>query len=156
MDTASHGFWTYIIWHSLPFPGLAVLAGVLPDVLAFAPGFTYGFLHPKMFRRGPEAWERQPKWIRNWAERTYRFTHSLIISAMVIGAVYMMYGFQWWILAWPLHILIDIPTHSKKFFPTPFLWPVSEYRFNGISWANKWFMAADLSLLIIVYALVLL
>jgi hypothetical protein len=56
-------------------------------------------------------------------------------------------------LGWALHILIDIPTHSLRFFATPFLWPLSDYRFNGISWGNRWFMLANYTALAIVYIL---
>ena len=35
-------------------------------------------------------------------------------------------------LVWPMHIIVDFFTHSLEFFPTPILWPVSDYRFDGI------------------------
>ena len=38
--------------------------------------------------------------------------------------------------AWLLHILIDIPTHSRKQWAPQFLWPLSHYSINGISWAE--------------------
>jgi hypothetical protein len=33
------------------------------------------------------------------------------------------------------------------------LWPLSDYRFNGISWANRWFMLSNYTALVIVYIL---
>lgn len=39
-------------------------------------------------------------------------------------------------LAWPLHILVDIPTHSERFFPTPFLWPLSDFHVDGHPWSD--------------------
>ena len=56
----------------------------------------------------------------------------------------------WEILGWPLHILIDIPTHTYQFYPTPFLWPISTYKFDGISWGTPWFMIVNYSSLAIV------
>jgi hypothetical protein len=54
-------------------------------------------------------------------------------------------------LGWALHILIDIPSHAATFYPTPFLFPISNYRFtHGISWSNKWFMIINYSLLLLV------
>lgn len=60
----------------------------------------------------------------------------------------------WEMTAWLLHILSDIPTHSYKFYPTPFLWPISEWKFNGFSWGQWWFLLLNYSLLIIVFLLV--
>lgn len=54
-------------------------------------------------------------------------------------------------LAWPLHILIDIPTHTAEFFPTPFLWPVSNFHVDGISWGNPFIFYPDLILLVLSY-----
>jgi hypothetical protein len=42
----------------------------------------------------------------------------------------------WEFSAWGLHVLYDIPFHERRFFPTPFLWPVSSYTFDGISWGH--------------------
>jgi hypothetical protein len=69
----------------------------------------------------------------------------------------------WWLtgalplayLAWLGHILVDIPTHSKRFFPTPFLWPISDYKVDGISWGVRWFMLANYGSLAAAYAIVL-
>jgi len=55
------------------------------------------------------------------------------------------------LLGWLLHILIDIPTHSYSFYPTPFLWPISQFKFDGISWAIPWFMIANYSALALVF-----
>src|SRR5207245_8936033 len=62
----------------------------------------------------------------------------------------------WPLGAWGLHILCDIPTHSTRFFPTPFLWPFPTPYYNGTSWGNKTFMLANyagiaLTYLVLVY-----
>ena len=53
------------------------------------------------------------------------------------------------VLPWLIHILIDIPTHSREFLPTPFLWPVSEWKFPGISWGNRYFMMFNYAAIIV-------
>jgi len=53
-------------------------------------------------------------------------------------------------LAWSLHILIDIPTH-QGIFALHFLWPLSSYGFSGIRWENPWFFAANYSALFFLY-----
>jgi hypothetical protein len=40
------------------------------------------------------------------------------------------------VTAWALHILIDIPTHSRRRWGPQFLWPLSDFAVDGISWAE--------------------
>ena len=54
-------------------------------------------------------------------------------------------------MGWLLHILIDIPTHSFRYYATRFLWPVSDYRIDGIAWWTPWFWAATYAALVLVY-----
>ncbi len=56
-------------------------------------------------------------------------------------------------LGWLLHILIDIPTHSLRYYSTRFLWPVSEFRIDGIAWWTPWLWAATYAALVAVYVL---
>ena len=37
-------------------------------------------------------------------------------------------------LAWPVHVLTDVPTHGSGPFLTPLLWPFSDRGFAGWSW----------------------
>ncbi len=53
--------------------------------------------------------------------------------------------------AWLFHILLDIPSHSYKFFATPFLWPVSDFKIDGISWRTPWFFAFNYAAIGLVY-----
>jgi hypothetical protein len=89
-----------------------------------------------------------------FAQYLYNTTHSLIVFAVVFGLFWIVSRRLLWILAaWGLHILIDIPTHSLALFPTPFLWPVSDFKVNGIGWDNPIILAIDIILLIAVYSL---
>ena len=60
----------------------------------------------------------------------------------------------WEMTGWFIHILMDIPTHSVKLYPTLFLWPLSNWCFDGNSWGNMRFMIANYSSLLIVFILV--
>ncbi len=76
----------------------------------------------------------------------------LIIFVAVFAIVWFLLRRPVWELGgWFLHILIDIPTHSYKFFPTPFLWPVSDLKIDGISWGTQWFMILNYGSLLILY-----
>jgi hypothetical protein len=50
-------------------------------------------------------------------------------------------------------IVIDIPTHSLSYYATRFLWPISEFRIDGIAWWTRWFWAATYAALAVVYVL---
>lgn len=82
----------------------------------------------------------------------YNFSHSLVVFVIFFAlAFWRMKIVPWAMTGWLIHVLIDIPTHSYKFFPTPFLWPLSQWKFDGISWSSPWFEIINYSLIILVY-----
>jgi hypothetical protein len=73
---------------------------------------------------------------------------------MVIVMVARKGKVYWPIFGWALHILIDIPSH-KGFYETPFLFPLSNYKFDhGVSWGHPTYMLINYSALIIAYILI--
>jgi hypothetical protein len=164
MDVFSHGLWTAIaakaaskkikklkIWQT-------VLWGVFPDVFSFAAMFAWliagiilGNIEPSRFR--PDEAEPAPGdtlFIFRLTSMLYSVSHSIVIFAAVFALVSLIFRrpiFE--MLGWLFHILIDIPTHSYRFYPTPFLWPVSEWKLDGVSWGTPWFMAINYSVLAI-------
>ncbi len=87
------------------------------------------------------------------AHTLYQYSHSLVIWATVFLIVWLIFKRpRYELLGWALHILIDIPSHAAEFFPTPFLFPISDYKFlHGISWGNQWYMIINYSLLLLVF-----
>lgn len=106
------------------------------------------------------------------AEYLYNFSHSIFVFTIVFCTVWFVRnkiarrrsgtegaaasasgsdGPKWEMGGWLLHIIMDIPTHSYAFFPTPVLWPLFGWKFNGFSWATPWFLILNYSLLILVY-----
>lgn len=81
----------------------------------------------------------------------YQYSHSLVIWAMVFIIFWIVSKRpRLELLGWALHILIDIPSHAGSFYPTPFLFPISDWKFlHGIPWSNKWYMIINYSLLLI-------
>jgi hypothetical protein len=49
-------------------------------------------------------------------------------------------------------VLVDIPTHSFAFFPTPFLWPLSTWKFDGWQWMTPTILVPNYVLLALLYA----
>ena len=88
-----------------------------------------------------------------FAQNLYNVTHSLVVFAAVFGLLWVAARKPVWIVAaWGLHILIDIPTHSLALFPTPFLWPISNFKVDGIGWDNAFVWVTDIVLLVVVYS----
>lgn len=171
MDIFSHGLWTAAAakvagkkLHPSLHAGWAAFWGVFPDLLAFTLPFALlfwnmavGNLNISDFPR-PDPEGGAPSDAANLFNSTlvhalYSLSHSIIIFAVVFCLVWLLKKRPVWeLLGWLLHILIDIPTHSYQFYPTPFLWPVSNLKINGVSWATPWFMVANYFALLAVYA----
>lgn len=175
MDIFSHGFWAGAAYKGINEFALKPKAkkqlnfwwvafwGAFPDIFSFAIPLL-GLLWNWSFRGvnlsdmpGPSSMEPPPKnilWIFNFAQYLYNLSHSAIIFLLIFGAVFLIFRRPVWELGgWFIHILIDIPTHSYQFFPTPFLWPISGVKFNGFSWATPWFLILNYSLILVVYIL---
>ena len=149
MDTLAHGLWTYAIFYKTKSPKLAVLFGVLPDLISFLP---FIILNGGLNHFGKPHLNDIPTSII----KSYNFTHSLVIAIFAILLITLVARkFYIFLLAWPIHILIDIPTHETTFFPTPFLYPISDLRVSGISWARPEMLAINYLALIIVYAFII-
>ncbi|OGI75466.1 hypothetical protein A3D36_02675 [Candidatus Nomurabacteria bacterium RIFCSPHIGHO2_02_FULL_36_29] len=110
----------------------AFLFGIGPDFLAFGTFFITSLISTGTLGR-PNL-----ETIPSYVFTIYDFTHSLVIY-VVFFAFLWFFGkkhFAKLTLAWPLHILVDIPTHDVTFFPTPFLWPISDFYIDGASWGQ--------------------
>jgi membrane-bound metal-dependent hydrolase YbcI (DUF457 family) len=83
----------------------------------------------------------------------YNVTHSLVVWAAVFFLLWLTTKHPPWLSgAWLLHIVCDIPTHTERYFPTPFLWPFPTPFVDGIPWSTPWFMAANYATMILVYS----
>ena len=134
-----------------------VIWGVFPDAFAFLPmavvllwfRFFGEPISPRLlFSRALR--QALPRFL--WPEELYQFSHSLLVFLAVFFAVRLLFRRPVQaLLAWPLHILLDIPTHGAGVYRTPFLWPLSSYRFSGIWWSRRWLMILNYSLIAAVY-----
>lgn len=147
MDILAHALWGWAILKKSGKPLLVVLASLLPDLLSFGPHMVGSMLNRTLAPGKPALHTLSP-----YVFHAYDFTHSILSVAVVFTLISLIQrSIPLWLYAWPIHVIIDIPTHSMDFFPTPFLWPLSDYRFDGISWATPWFLIANYSLLAITY-----
>ena len=167
MDILSHGLWTGAIYKIIGIKikrrfrlWLAVFWGIFPDFIAFTPLFIWLFWNIIFSGMSfadfpnPDAVEpvsQNSLFIHNLTSILYSMSHSIFVFIAVFGLLLIFKRGVWEMGGWLIHILIDIPTHSYKFYPTPFLWPVSGWKFSGLSWASLYFMIVNYALIILVY-----
>ena len=146
MDTFAHGLAGALIFSRSGYAGLlvgkirpdvkprhfdwtipaAALFGMLPDLMSF------GYVAVKHMTGGGRG--RPPsEIIPDWVYAAYNLTHSLLIVAALVLLLFLV---NRWLgisaCAWLWHVICDIPTHSKEFFPTPFLYPLSDLTMDGV------------------------
>lgn len=147
MDIISHFLWTYALLFKTKYKLKAAIFGVLPDILAFGAYFIYNIFTLSFHFGKPELSS-----IPNYVFIVYSFTHSLVIFFAVMFLIYLITKkIYFYMFGWLVHILIDIPSHTRDFFPTPFLWPISNFHVSGVSWANPIYMIVNYSLLCLIY-----
>ncbi|HRZ95011.1 MAG TPA: metal-dependent hydrolase [Candidatus Moranbacteria bacterium] len=140
-----------------------VVWGIFPDFFAFAISFSwmigsqiFPFI-PKIEHLGPGNMEpvtQNSLFIMHLTHTLYNISHSLFIFFLIFGLAWLIFKKPVWVMTgWLLHILMDIPSHSYDFYPTPFLWPISDFKINGFHWGTPWFMITNYSLIIIAYLL---
>ncbi|MBI4119850.1 MAG: metal-dependent hydrolase [Parcubacteria group bacterium] len=170
MDIFSHAFWTAVsarganskIRYLREFKPLkvvwATVWGVAPDVFAFAPLFV-SLILGLFLGIGDLRWDNLPRptdtepfgppdslAIFRLTNILYSISHSLVTFAIVFVTVWFLSRrVKWEMLGWLLHILIDVPTHSYRFYPTPVFWPLAAWKFDGISWGTPWFFVLNLA-----------
>ena len=149
MDILAHFLWAYAVaaFSKVKQRKTMGFFGVLPDFLSFGI-----LIVATLLIGGFEMGKPELSSIPAYVFQLYDWTHSLIIFFAVFLFIFLATR-NWYLplIGWAIHILLDIPTHSSAFFPTPFLWPLSDYSYNGISWGEPWFMLINYSGLAIVY-----
>lgn len=153
MDVLSHGLWGGISFGRKNKKSfwLSFFIGVAPDIFSFGVFFIIAIFSgvSLKFGGGPP----NPSLIPNYVGYLYNLTHSLIVFTVIFFSFRVF--FKKWItelLAWPLHILLDIFSHSYQFYPTPFLWPISDYKVDAVSWGDPRIFFPNVILLAILYA----
>lgn len=169
MDIFSHGLWGAVYAkafnqrRTVPKPiswKWTVFWGVFPDLFAFTipfiamfGGIIFGDTEAG-FRGGPprDHTFAGSAALYNLAFQLYNFSHSAVVYLVIVAvAYYFLKRFPWETIPWLFHILLDLPTHTTEFFPTPIVWPVSSWRFNGTSWSTPWILAINYGGLLIAF-----
>lgn len=153
MDIISHGLWGGVLGgrKSRRQFAWAVFFGTLPDLASFGifSLLTFFGLGEKTdWSSGPPAMEAIPDYVH----ALYNISHSLVIFLVVAVLMYLFIRDLFIpFLAYGFAVALDIPTHGTDFFATPFLWPLFDYKFDGIPWSEPYIFFPNLLLLLIAY-----
>lgn len=155
MDIVSHGLWGGIALGRASRRSFwtAFAIGSAPDLFSFGLVFANSlWVHGLDFFKGL-GHPPDPALIPAYVHSLYNATHSLVVFAAVFALVWVLRGKPLMELgAWGLHIAVDIFTHSEEFFPTPFLWPLSDLRVDGVPWSDPRIFFGNVLLLAALYA----
>lgn len=149
MDTLSHALYGKGFFGYRKYRWTSFLFGALPDLSSFGVYFL-GLLFSNFhgLKNGRPSIEEIPIWV----VELYNISHSLITAFVFIAIVYFIKkDLTWPMLAWPVHIIVDLFTHSIEFFPTPIFWPLSNYRFDGIPWSNIYVFTTNIVLIFLIF-----
>jgi hypothetical protein len=70
--------------------------------------------------------------------------HSAVIVGVVTLACWLITRSLWLpLLGWWSHIVIDVFTHSKDFYPAPIFYPFTQWGFDGLAWNTPWFLIVN-------------
>lgn len=134
--------------------GWTIWWGTFPDVLAFGPSIVFGLWLLLTGSAGsvPAGDPVLPH--VHIGPPLYPAAHSLLaFLTMSSLATVLTRRVVFSMLGWLLHIVIDIPTHSLSYYATRFLWPISDYRVDGIAWWTPWLWTATYAALVAVFFL---
>ena len=147
MDTLSHALYGKGLFGYKKYRWYSFFFGIVPDILSFGIYFIYLIVFSEFEFGGPSR-EELPYWVYD----LYDISHSMVTALVFIAIAYKINkDFAWPMLAWPMHIIVDFFTHSIEFFPTPILWPISDYRFDGVPWSNPYVLVINFVLIFVIF-----
>ena len=147
MDTLSHTLWGGGLFGFRGHIKLALFFGAFPDLVSFGLWLP-GHVLENGIGNGPPDLASLPAWLFV----SYDVTHSLLVAAAAVALTALWRrDIAFAMLAWPFHILLDVPFHAAEFFPTKILWPLSDWVFDGVAWTSPWVWFANLAGLAVLY-----
>jgi hypothetical protein len=85
-----------------------------------------------------------PPTVALWVHHLHCALHSAVIAALVTLTVWLAARSLWIpLLGWWSHIVIDVFTHSRDFYPVPVFYPFTYWGFDGLAWNTPWFLLAN-------------
>jgi len=125
----------------------AVFFGAFPDL------FSFGLLIPiELLSGNLDIGRPDVESIPGWINFNYDLLHSLLVALAALGMTALWRkDLAYAMLAWPFHILLDIPFHAMEYFPTKYFWPLSDRVVDGIAWDSPWVWFPNLAGIFLLY-----
>ena len=155
MDVLAHGLWGGAVFGRRTGSSWtrAFLWGMFPDLMAFGPAIIASLItgdHLSWFRWAPG--DAGASWITWYSNHAYLVSHSLVVWSVVAAVRWTWQKkFPWAFSAAALHILCDIPLHTLRYFPTPYLWPLPTPLLDGMRWSTPILWLANYVVLTAIY-----
>lgn len=147
MDTFSHALYGKGFFGYRKYRWASFLFGVIPDLSSFGIYFIV-----RLFSVGLQLGKPAIEEIPLWVIELYNISHSIITAFILIFITYLINkDLAWPMLAWPVHIIVDLLTHSIEFFPTPIFWPLSDFKFDGVPWSNIYVFITNIILIFLIF-----
>jgi hypothetical protein len=150
MDTFSHALWGKGLFGYRGKSWYALFFGAMPDLSSFGLLIIvrlflgdYGDIGG-----GPPPLDSIPWWVYVNYDLSLSFI-SAFICIWIVKKYNKDLAFAMW--AWPFHILLDFPFHSKAYFPTKLFWPLTNFSFDGIPWSRPEIWLPNLAGIIILF-----
>jgi hypothetical protein len=75
-------------------------------------------------------------------------THSALVAGAVTQLLCTIQRALWVpLFGWWSHIVIDVFTHSADHYPSPVLYPITQWGFDGFAWNTPWFLVLSCAVL---------
>ena len=168
MDVISHGLWAAAAGIALGRRRrvsrrmllATVVLGIAPDVVQMLPAVVYGATLPDPFAflyshvtATPGAEPEMPVAAQAWSHHLHCVLHSVVVA----GAVTALVAWRWRaalpaLAGWWLHIVLDVPTHSRDYYAVPLFYPFTYWGVDGIDWTTPWVIALNYAALVAAFA----
>lgn len=159
MDILAHFLLVYLLFIRHPDVLILAIIGILPDVFSL----SIHCIKTIFFKIK----KQKTKKVSKYSLFLYRFNHSLVIFTLFFALIYLINkNLTIYTIPWLIHILLDIPTHSKsknraviireeklEDFSTKIMWPLSDFSFDGVDWDRKYFFFKAYLIILILYAI---
>lgn len=153
MDILSHGLYGGVAFGRENRRNylIAFFFGIGPDLFSFGVFFIQRILSLGSLAAGRPEMSTIPQYVHT----LYDFTHSFVPYTIFFAILWLLgkRKFAYLTLGWPFHVLVDMPVHSLEFFPTPYLWPISDHRIDGIPWSDPKIFIPNVLFIIILYSI---
>ena len=154
MDVVAHGLWAAVIcrWRGRRQPiarsatAWTIGLAVAPDLVQLTPIVAAALTTPQgwsslqaYIHALPHYQPVLPPQVEFVVHHLHCTMHSALVAALATLLSWVFLRRFWWpLVGWWMHIVIDVFTHSRDFYSSPVLYPITQRGFDGWAWNDPW------------------